>query len=427
MTKKIFILSAIGFLFSSISFAQTPAAFKYQGIARNAAGTEMSSALLTIRISIHDLSASGSVLYQEIHSVTTNSFGLFNINIGEGTVISGTFNSIPWGSGSKYVEQEIDFGSGFQNMGTSQLLSVPYALYAQTSGSGAVGATGATGNNGSNGINGVTGATGINGATGATGSNGTNGMNGATGATGATGNNGTNGINGSTGATGNNGTNGATGATGNNGINGINGATGATGSNGTNGINGATGATGATGSTGAMGATGPTGSAYTAGSGISIISNVINADLHTTSLSFTTAINSITRNNMVLASEYLTIPSTGDYMIIYHGFGFNLNSYNITAGEAYDIDARTGIVDTTAGMNFVNNVYSSTFGQYQVNTSSATLYQYMRLSHSVSTVIHANAGDKITIGTIVFTVGSPDPLGNWTVNPIRLEAVKLRD
>ena len=184
MIKRIFIALALVTAINYCSYAQAPQAFKYQAIARDNAGAILSSASLNVRISIHDGTPTGTVVYKESHSVTTNTFGLFSLDIGMGTPLSGTFSAITWGTGNKYVQQEVDFGSGFVNMGTAQLLSVPYALYAQTSGSG-----------GSGGATGATGATGVTGATGATGSTGTAGINGTTGATGATGADGTTGQN----------------------------------------------------------------------------------------------------------------------------------------------------------------------------------------------------------------------------------------
>ena len=184
MIKKIVLTLALVTAIHSFSHAQAPQAFKYQAVARDNAGLILSSASLNVRISIHDGTPTGAVVYKEAHSVTTNTFGLFSLDIGMGTPLSGTFSSINWGSGNKYVQQEVDFGAGYLNMGTAQLLSVPYALYAQNSGSG--GSGGATGATGVTGMTGITGATGVTGSTGAVG---------ATGATGATGANGTAGQN----------------------------------------------------------------------------------------------------------------------------------------------------------------------------------------------------------------------------------------
>jgi hypothetical protein len=269
------ILIGLSFLFSSFLFAQAPQAIKYQAVARDLSGNELANSSVSVRISIHDGSAAGPVVYQETHPVTTNAFGLFTISIGQGTVVTGSFSSIAWSTGNKFLEQEVDFGTGYQNMGTTQLLSVPYALYAETAGSsgpqgptGPTGATGANGLTGATGAVGPTGAAGANGVTGATGANGATGATGVAGTNGATGPTGAAGVNGATGATGSNGVTGATGAAGSNGVTGAtgaagaNGATGATGAAGTNGANGATGPTGAA---GINGATGPTGAAGTNG------------------------------------------------------------------------------------------------------------------------------------------------------------------
>ena len=77
-------------------FSQAPQAFKYQSIIRNASGNPMASAPVTVRASILDGSSTGAVVYQETHVSTTNQFGLINLEIGNGTVISGTFSAITW-------------------------------------------------------------------------------------------------------------------------------------------------------------------------------------------------------------------------------------------------------------------------------------------------------------------------------------------
>jgi hypothetical protein len=266
------ILIGLSFLFSSFLFAQAPQAIKYQAVARDLSGNELANSSVSVRISIHDGSAAGPVVYQETHPVTTNAFGLFTISIGQGTVVTGSFSSIAWSTGNKFLEQEVDFGTGYQNMGTTQLLSVPYALYAETAGSsGPQGPTGPTGATGANGLTGATGATGDVGPTGAAGANGATGPAGANGATGAVGPTGAAGANGVTGATGANGATGATGVAGTNGATGptgaagVNGATGATGSNGVTGATGAAGSNGVTGATGAAGANGATGATGVAG------------------------------------------------------------------------------------------------------------------------------------------------------------------
>lgn len=272
--KKL-LLTILPLFSAGLLMAQAPQAFKYQAIARDAAGNEQVNKALDVRATVRDLTSTGTIVYQESHSVTTNQFGLFTISVGQGTVIQGTFAGINWGTGAKFLQQEVDFGSGFVNMGTTQMISVPYALYAQNAGtSGATGPTGPTGATGPAGVQGATGDTGPTGPTGPAGTNGTNGITGPTGPAGATGANGAAGPTGPTGAAGANGTNGVTGPTGptgaagtngTNGVTGPTGPTGAAGTNGTNGVTGPTGPTGAAGTNGTNGVTGPTGPTGAAG------------------------------------------------------------------------------------------------------------------------------------------------------------------
>ncbi len=130
--RKIYSLFVAMVLVASVASAQAPQKFNYQGIARSTAGTPMATTLIGLRLSIHDGSSSGAIVYQETFSVTTNSFGLYNVAVGGGTVVSGSFTTIAWGTGGKYLEVEIDpaGGTSYSSVGASQLLSVPYALYA---------------------------------------------------------------------------------------------------------------------------------------------------------------------------------------------------------------------------------------------------------------------------------------------------------
>jgi hypothetical protein len=120
------------------AMAQPPQAFKYQVVVRDASGDILSNQAVSLRISIHDGFPSGTVVYQETHYAVTNQFGLVNINIGYGTPVLGSFSSIDWGSGSKYLETELDptGGSNYTSMGTTQLMSVPYALYSGNTANG---------------------------------------------------------------------------------------------------------------------------------------------------------------------------------------------------------------------------------------------------------------------------------------------------
>lgn len=134
--KKQFISVALLALLSTGAFAQAPQGIRYQGVARNNTGTPLNNQSLTVRLSVRDVNPTGTIVYQETHNVTTNQFGLYNLNIGQGSILQGSFAGINWGGANKYVEQEVDFGSGFVSMGTSQFMSVPYALYSGGSASG---------------------------------------------------------------------------------------------------------------------------------------------------------------------------------------------------------------------------------------------------------------------------------------------------
>lgn len=116
--------------------AQAPARIHYQAVARNVAGEVIGNQAVSLRLSILDGSVNGPVIYQETHSTQTSGLGLFNLEIGGGSVQSGSFPSINWAQGPKFIRVEMDpsGGGNYLNMGTSPLLSVPYALYAASGG-----------------------------------------------------------------------------------------------------------------------------------------------------------------------------------------------------------------------------------------------------------------------------------------------------
>lgn len=239
---------------TSIAYAQAPLKLNYQGVARDNVGIELANQAISLRFSIHQGNPTGLVSYVERHdAIITNQFGLFSVRIGDGFVISGSM-TIDWAQGPYYFEVEMDAngGNNFISLGTSELISVPYALYAESSGTGGLpGPTGPTGDTGFAGETGPTGATGVAGPSGLNGIQGVtgpSGVNGSTGATGIAGNDGIDGITGPTGAQGVDGINGATGPMGAQGQIGITGATGVDGSTGptgpTGGLNGITGSVG---------------------------------------------------------------------------------------------------------------------------------------------------------------------------------------
>jgi len=129
--KKLTCSILLAFAISASLFCQAPQSFKYQTVVRDNSGQIIASQGVSFRISIHNGSAIGTIVYQETHAATTNLFGLTNINVGKGTSTVGSFAGIDWESGSKFMETELDIngGSNYLPIGTSELLSVPYALY----------------------------------------------------------------------------------------------------------------------------------------------------------------------------------------------------------------------------------------------------------------------------------------------------------
>ncbi|TXB64373.1 hypothetical protein FRY74_11315 [Vicingus serpentipes] len=135
--KKVLLIIALFFSFSI--FAQSPPeAINYQAVARNLAGVPMVNQSISVQYAILQGSSSGTVVYSETHAETTNQFGLFTSEIGLGSVNSGNFSTINWGSSIFYLQVTVDGDV----MPATQLLSVPYALHAKTATSGVPGADG---------------------------------------------------------------------------------------------------------------------------------------------------------------------------------------------------------------------------------------------------------------------------------------------
>ncbi|WP_353717308.1 tail fiber domain-containing protein [Dyadobacter sp. 676] len=120
-------------LWHMLALAQVPEQFSFQGVARKADGKLASNANVGIRVTIRSENSSGTVVYQETHTVQTNAAGIFNIPIGGGTVVSGAFGNISWQSFPHFLQLEMDpeGGTTYIDMGTTQLLSVPYATQAK--------------------------------------------------------------------------------------------------------------------------------------------------------------------------------------------------------------------------------------------------------------------------------------------------------
>lgn len=142
----------------------------YQAVARNTNGTVLANTALKVRISVLGGAANGPVQYQETHDVVSNQLGLFTLQIGGGTPVTGTFAAVPWANANQYIQVEASVnGSPFSVLGTSQLASVPFALYAANSQPGPAGPAGPQGPAGPSGPAGPQGDPGPEGAMGLTG------------------------------------------------------------------------------------------------------------------------------------------------------------------------------------------------------------------------------------------------------------------
>ena len=136
--KKLFTILVAVLLTVSV-FAQSPQKMSYQAVIRNSSNTLIINTNIAMQISILQGSASGTAVYVETQTPTTNANGLTSIEIGGGTVLSGNFSTINWANGPYFVKTETDpdgttGGIYYTITGTSQLLSVPYALYAANAG-----------------------------------------------------------------------------------------------------------------------------------------------------------------------------------------------------------------------------------------------------------------------------------------------------
>ncbi|MEM7658359.1 MAG: hypothetical protein AAF399_19690, partial [Bacteroidota bacterium] len=135
-SKILFSSLVLVLLLLSQGFAQSPEALKYQAVLRDVNNAPITWQNVGIRISILQDSPTGPTIYQETHSPTTSAIGLIALNIGQGTVYSGAFSDIDWGEYEHFLQVEVDEsgGTSYYVLGTSQLLSVPYALFADKAG-----------------------------------------------------------------------------------------------------------------------------------------------------------------------------------------------------------------------------------------------------------------------------------------------------
>ncbi|MCX6335345.1 MAG: tail fiber domain-containing protein [Bacteroidia bacterium] len=135
-TKLSLILLILALSPMPCALSQIPQGFNYQAIARDGSGNILPNTSLQAMLYVQSLSTGGTVFWKELHStVTTNSFGLFTLVVGKGTrqteSTMATFDLIEWSVTPKYLKTEIYYSGSWKDMGTSQLLAVPYAMVAE--------------------------------------------------------------------------------------------------------------------------------------------------------------------------------------------------------------------------------------------------------------------------------------------------------
>lgn len=282
---------SIFFLFISLSlWAQAPTQFNFQAVARDADGQVYANTNMAVRISLVRNGASGLIDYSERHLVATSSLGVFDLVVGNGSILSGNMNTVDWANNAYYLKIDIDASGGMDyiSLGASQLLSVPYAIYAGESGNSS--STNQTlsydtntqmlsisdGNSvlipaGEQGPQGEQGEQGIAGPQGETGPQGEQGLQGIAGPQGEQGAQGEQGIQGPQGLQGEQGMAGPQGETGPQGEQGLQGIPGPQGEQG---VAGPQGETGPQGEQGLQGIPGPQGPQGVAGTGIQLLGSV---------------------------------------------------------------------------------------------------------------------------------------------------------
>jgi hypothetical protein len=110
--------------------ASVPAGIPYQAVIRDNAGAALVNTPVSVRFTLHQNTTDGTIEFQETQSLTTNAIGLINTQIGTGTATLGTFANIHWSNTTKFIQVEVNTGNGFVDIGTQQLMSVPFAFQA---------------------------------------------------------------------------------------------------------------------------------------------------------------------------------------------------------------------------------------------------------------------------------------------------------
>ena len=135
--KKIYSL-VVGLLLTASVWAQAPQKMSYQAVIRNSSNALITSTPVGMQISILQGSSTGTAVYVETQTPSTNANGLVSLEIGTGTVITGTFSAINWATGPYFIKTETDptGGTAYTIAGTNELMSVPYALFSANAGVG---------------------------------------------------------------------------------------------------------------------------------------------------------------------------------------------------------------------------------------------------------------------------------------------------
>ena len=137
MKTKIYSIVA-GLLLTASVFAQAPQKMSYQAVIRNSSNALITSTPVGMQISIMQGSPTGTAVYVETQTPSTNANGLVSLEIGAGTIVTGTFAGINWAAGPYFIKTETDptGGTAYTIAGTNELMSVPYALFSANAGVG---------------------------------------------------------------------------------------------------------------------------------------------------------------------------------------------------------------------------------------------------------------------------------------------------
>ena len=351
----------LNLLFQNELQAQAPTRISYQAVMTDTSDLPILNATVGIRISILQGSSSGTAVFVETHTTATNGNGLISIQIGGGTAVTGSIGAIDWSTGPYFVLTETDpnGGTNYTITGTSELLSVPYALYSVNGTPGPVGPAGPQGATGAQGLTGPQGPAGPAGPQGATGFQGPSGPAGPQGATGAQGPAGPAGASGPQGATG---------------------AQGLTGPQGPAGATGAQGPTGATGPQGATGATGPQGPSGVVS--VTPFSGVISASIAGSSLVYvfagSTATVTITAGQKIVACASAPLgvstgAATADIGMCYAPFPANTPITNFVGSNYSTVEISTTRTTYSASASISGlaaGTYSIGFGVRNTGTTA---------------------------------------------------------